>query len=71
MSRVERRASHPKTGEMHVASYGWDEMPGFKPGYFFQVFDNKDPDKVLVNEGFMDGISEERLNELKKEWNVR
>lgn len=71
MSRQIRRATHPTTGESHEAAYGWDEVPGFKPGYFFQVFDNKDPDNTLVNEGFLTGISEDRLKELKREWKVR
>lgn len=71
MSRINRKGIHPTTGESHQVAYGWDEVPMFKAGYFFQVFDNGDEDRTLVNEGFLNGISEERLNELKKEWKVR
>lgn len=71
MSRYNRTATHPETGEKHEAAYGWDEVPPFEPGYFFQVFDNVDPDKAIVNEGMLRGISKERLNELKKQWKVR
>jgi len=71
MSRTTTKGIHPQTGETHEVSFGWDEVPGFLPGYFFQVFDNKDPDKVLVNEGFLHGIGIERLDELKKEWQIK
>lgn len=71
MSRIIRRGTHPTTGEKHEVAYGWDQVFPFEGGYFFQVFDNLDPDKTLVNEGFIKGISIERLNELKKEWKVK
>jgi hypothetical protein len=71
MSRNVRRGLHPQTGEKHEVAYGYDVVPGFAPGYFFQVFDNTDPDKTLVNEGFLNGITLERLNELKDEWKVK
>jgi hypothetical protein len=51
-----------------------DEVPGFKPGYFFQIFKYdpiEDEDKCLVNEGFLEGISLEKLKDLKKVWRVR
>jgi len=70
MSRVTTFGIHPKTKEAHEVAYGWDTVPGFLPGYFFQVFDNEDPDKSLVNEGFLNGIGVVRLAELKKEWKV-
>jgi len=68
MSRIVRVGIHPQTKEKYEVAYGWDLVPGFEPGYFFQVFD-KDDD-VIVNEGFLQGISEERLDLLKKEWSV-
>lgn len=71
MSRIIRKGTHPQTGERYEIAYGYDAVPGFMPGYFFQVFDNVDPDKTLVNEGFLNGISSERLDELKKEWKVK
>lgn len=70
MSRHNVFVTHPETGDKHLAAWGWDEVPGFAPGYFFQVFDNMNPDKTLVNEGFLVGISEKRLKELKKQWRV-
>lgn len=70
MSRIIRKGINPETKEQHEVAFGWDEVPGLKPGYFFQVFDNVDPDNLLVNEGFMTGISEERLRELMDQWSV-
>jgi hypothetical protein len=71
MSRYNRVGTHPESGEKVNVAYGWDVVPGFKPGYFFQVFDPKNEDLTLVNEGFLNGIEEDRLNELKKRWKVR
>lgn len=71
MSRFNRTGIHPKTGENVNVSYGWDEVPGFKPGYFFQVFDPTDEDLILINEGFLNGIELEQLNKLKKKWKVQ
>jgi hypothetical protein len=70
MSRTVRVGINPKTKERHEVAYGWDEVPGFDPGYFFQVFDNTPEENLLVNEGFLAGITVERLNDLKKEWSV-
>ena len=70
MSRFNRTGLHPETGERVKVSYGWDQVPGFKPGYFFQVFNPKNEDLTLVNEGFLAGISEFRLKTLKKKWQV-
>jgi hypothetical protein len=71
MSRYNRTGTHPNTGEKVSVAYGWDEVPGFEPGHFFQVFDPKNEDLTLINEGFLRGISEDRLKELKKQWKVR
>lgn len=71
MSRYNRTGQHPVTGQEVQVAYGWDEVPGFKPGYFFQVFDPNDDDEVIVNEGFLTGISEDSLRRLKKEWSVK
>lgn len=71
MSRTVKQGIHPVTKERHEVAYGWDEVPGFKPGYFFQVFSNKDPDEILINEGFLSGIDKKRLDELKAQWSVK
>ena len=71
MSRYNRIGQHSVTGQEVQVAYGWDEVPGFKPGYFFQVFDPSDEDEVIVNEGFLTGISEDSLRRLKKEWSVK
>lgn len=71
MSQYTTRATHPETGELHLCRYGWDEVPGFRPGYFFQVDDNKDPDKTIVNEGMLVGLTEAELERLAKKWKVK
>ena len=76
MSRIHKHGLNPKTGNVVDIAYGWDEVPGFKPGYFFQVYSRekedleKDQDGIILNEGFINGISEERLHLLLKEWKV-
>jgi hypothetical protein len=77
MSRIHKQGVNPKTGNIVDVAYGWDEVPGFKPGYFFQVYsrERKDLEKndegIILNEGFINGISEEKLKSLLKEWTVK
>lgn len=77
MSRINAVGKNPANGEVVDVSYGWDFVPGFSPGYFFQVFSRreedieKDGEGILVNEGFLEGISESQLEKLKKEWDVQ
>lgn len=74
MSRKITTGRNPETQDIVDVAYGWDEVPGFKPGYFFQVYSRRkedierDGEGIIVNEGFLTGISESRLKELKKEW---
>jgi hypothetical protein len=74
MSRKITTGTNPETQDIVDVAYGWDEVPGFKPGYFFQVYSRRkedierDGEGIIVNEGFLTGISEVRLKELKKEW---
>jgi len=74
MSRKITTGINPETQDIVDVAYGWDEVPGFKPGYFFQVYSRRkedierDGEGIIVNEGFLTGISEVRLKELKKEW---
>lgn len=74
MSREIGFGINPENGEVLEAAWGWDEVPGFKPGYFFQIFKynpEEDEDECLVNEGFLAGISLEELEKLKSKWKVR
>lgn len=78
MSRIHTTGIHPQTGDAVEVCYGWDEVPGFEPGYFFQVFSN-DPEDVssdptgqgiIVDEGFVEGISKEKIEEWGKLYSV-
>ncbi len=74
MSRETGFGVNPENGEVLEAAWGWDQVPGFKPGYCFQIFKYdpiEDEDECLVNEGFLEGISLEELENLKSIWKVR
>jgi len=77
MSRYSAIGKNPETNDTVDVFWGWDEVPGFKPGYFFQVYSRrkedveKDGEGILVNEGFIEGISEEKLEDLKSIWKVK
>lgn len=47
--------------------HGWDYVFGFKPGYFFQVYEDIDEDPI-VNEGFLDGLTKKQFNKLAKKY---
>lgn len=53
-----------------VVSYGYDPIP--MGGYFFQVFDVKLPEdkQLIINEGFIEGISKSRMLELMEKYDV-
>jgi hypothetical protein len=74
MSRFRCKGIDPKTNNEVNIAYGYDHVIGFKPGYFFQVFSTdakvieNTGDGCILNEGFLEGISKERLNELFKEY---
>lgn len=78
MSRVTTIGVNPNTGDPVDVSYGFDTVPGFKAGFFFQVFSNDEEDLrddpsgegLIVNEGFLEGITKERLNELGRQYSV-
>jgi len=77
MSRFITEGTHPETGEVVDIAYGWDCVPGFKPGYFFQVWSRNpldgedDSEGLLVNEGFLAGLDKSRLTELAREWSCK
>jgi hypothetical protein len=59
-------------------AYGYDNMmPPPMGGYFFQVTDEKavdeqkNPEGIIVNEGFIRGISKNRMIELMTEHGVK
>jgi hypothetical protein len=58
-----------------VIAYGYDDMMPLHGGYFFQVFDKTketedNEEGIVVNEGFVRGISRNRMAELMTEWEV-
>jgi hypothetical protein len=55
--------------------YGYDTVPGFKPGYFFQVYLRSDDpewkensENCIENLGFLNGISEKELSDSLKRY---
>ena len=59
-----------RRGSLEIA-YGYDDGMG----YFFQVFDSEqesdeNDDGLILNEGFIEGISKERMLELMKQYKV-
>lgn len=74
MSRFNTTGLNPNDGDIVEISYGWDEVPGFRPGYFFQVYSRKKEDRekdgegLIVNEGFLNGITLEELKKLINHW---
>lgn len=79
MSRHNTIGIDPETGETVDVSYGWDHVPGFKSGYFFQVFSRNseeicnDPsgEGLIVNEGFLIGLTKDYLKHLAKRYQVK
>lgn len=79
MSRFNTTGVHPDTGETVDVSYGWDQVPGFKAGYFFQVFSRNEEDLrddpssegLIVNEGFLVGITKDSLKTLAKQYSAK
>jgi hypothetical protein len=77
MSRFITTGRNPKNGELVNIAYGWDCVPGFPEGYFFQVY-SKDPEickndreGIILNEGFIIGLKLDRLQELANEWGCK
>ena len=78
MSRINTTGINPKNGEPVEVSYGYDKVPGFAPGYFFQVFSSNEEDilsdpsgeGMIVNEGFLEGISEQQLISIATKYSV-
>ena len=77
MSRFYTTGIHPDTNEPVDIAYGWDCVPGFPEGYFFQVY-SRDPEigkndreGLILNEGFIVGLELDRLQELASEWSCK
>ena len=69
MSRYHTTGIDPENNEVVDVCYGYDTVPGFKSGYFFQVY-SRDPDIIrespdgegmIVNEGFLEGLYRNEL----------
>lgn len=78
MSRINTTGINPKNGEPVEVSYGYDKVPGFTPGYFFQVFSSNEEDMLndpsgegmIINEGFLEGISKQELRSIASRYSV-
>jgi hypothetical protein len=76
MSRHHTTGTNPDTNEPVDIFYGYDQVPGFVGGYFFQVYSRDEEDKlndpsgegIIVNEGFLNGISKRELNNFAEQW---
>lgn len=79
MSRHYTTGKDPDNNSLVNIFYGYDEVPGFRAGYFFQVYTTdeetlrSDPsgEGIIVNEGFLNGISKQKLNTLAKHWQCK
>ena len=79
MSRHYTTGINPDTNNTVDIFYGYDQVPGFVGGYFFQVYSqdeeeiNNEPsgEGIIVNEGFLNGISKAKLNKHAKHWQCK
>jgi hypothetical protein len=79
MSRHHTTGTNPDTNNTVDIFYGYDQVPGFVGGYFFQVYsreseeiyDDPSGEGIIVNEGFLNGISRTELNDLAKHWQCK
>jgi hypothetical protein len=78
MSRINTMGINPKDGDPVEVCYGYDSVPGFTSGYFFQVFSSNEEDiandpsgeGMIVNEGFLEGISKQQLLSIATRYSV-
>lgn len=77
MSQYYAYGIHPDTGNPVRIVYGYDEVPGYLAGYFFQVYlTPQDPafipdeENCILNEGYLDGLPESVLDILLKKYQV-
>jgi hypothetical protein len=78
MSQFKAIGFRPKDGSQVDILFGYDEVPGFKAGYFFQVYlpsghpeFRDESENCILNKGLLNGISKNELDELFKEWKVK
>ena len=62
-----------RDGSIEIA-YGFDHMP--MGGYFFQVYDSskiteENEEGIVLNEGFVGGISKSRMFDLMTEYKIK
>lgn len=78
MSRHIGKGVNPKNGKPVTIAFGFDYVPGFKAGHFVQVYSNEEEDimddpsgeGLIVNEGFLDGLSIERRDKILDEYQL-
>ena len=72
MSQYKAKGVHPETKEELGILFGYDKVPGFKPGYFFQAWKDFDApeEKCVEDKGMLNGITIDELNEKKKKYSV-
>lgn len=78
MSQFTGKGINPKTNREVSILYGYDSVPGFRAGYFFQVYLlvedpdwNEDKENCILNKGMLNGLTEKELKDLKKKYSVK
>lgn len=78
MSQFKAIGTNPETGENVSILYGYDTVPGFRPGYFFQVYLTEeckgyDPEKenCILNKGMLNGLLSKEFDDLLKKYKVK
>ena len=78
MSRFHTNGTDPNNGDTVTIVFGYDHIPGFKAGYFIQAFsqdediirENPTEDGLLLNAGFLNGLSVAEASKVAKEWSM-
>lgn len=71
MSQYQTIGHNPENGENVFILYGWDSVPGYEPGFFIQVYSGEEPDEPIVDEGLLDGITREKLQEVADKFQAK
>lgn len=77
MSQYKAKGINPKTKRKVSILHGHDSVPGFRDGFFFQVYllptdeDFKQgKENCILNKGMLNGLTKEEFKKLKKEWSL-
>jgi len=77
MSRIQHQVTATMldgTQKEVTVAYGFDQVPGFKAGYFFQLYyaDEKTGEEVFIsNTGFLVGVDKKDVKELAKKYKIK